>query len=183
MSNSKALGHDDSSGFEFAKEMLGNIPTAAINFDRIQKHPEKGYIIFEYLLCEEDQPRVTPYTSHPNLYWEKDKNKFLLLWELSQKLNATLYLVNYAKKGSKHEDEILVIKVQDMNEGGIQKEEKREMNRQEFKHWFRQLNTESLGKRPCPNCGAPLIKKQGKYGKFLGCADYKNTGCRYTEKI
>lgn len=35
MSNSKPLGHDDSSGFNFAQEMLEGDITAAINFDRI----------------------------------------------------------------------------------------------------------------------------------------------------
>lgn len=97
---SKPLGKSDDSGFEFAKEMLQNDPTAAINFDRIQKHPTIGYIIFEYLLCEEDQ-KVNPYTSHPNRYWHKNSKKFISLWELTKALDATLYLVNYAKKGTK----------------------------------------------------------------------------------
>ena len=44
---SKSLGHDDQSGFEFVKELLGGESTAAINFDRLQKHPRLGYIIFE----------------------------------------------------------------------------------------------------------------------------------------
>ena len=38
MMKSKALGHDDESGFKFAKEMLEGDVTAAINFDRIQKY-------------------------------------------------------------------------------------------------------------------------------------------------
>ena len=62
--DSKKLGHYDESGFEFSKELLGDMPTAAINFDRLQKHPKYGYIIFEYLLCEEEQS-VTPHSSHP----------------------------------------------------------------------------------------------------------------------
>ena len=57
--NSKTLGHDDTSGFEFVKEALGENVTAAVNFDRLQKHPEKGYIIFEMLKCEKSQ-NVTP---------------------------------------------------------------------------------------------------------------------------
>lgn len=64
---SKKLGHDDESGFYFSQEMLGNNVTAAVNFDRLQKHPMYGYIIFEYLLCEEAQ-NVTPYSSHPKRY-------------------------------------------------------------------------------------------------------------------
>ena len=65
MAKSKQLFNDDSSGFEFVKEILEGDPTCAINFDRLQKHPQKGYIIFEYLLCEEEQ-KVNPHTSHPN---------------------------------------------------------------------------------------------------------------------
>ena len=59
---SKKLEHDDQSGFEFSKELLGEDYTAAINFDRLQKHPQLGYIIIEYLLCRETQT-VTPYSN------------------------------------------------------------------------------------------------------------------------
>ena len=38
MAGSKELGHDDSSGFAFAQEMLDGDVTAAINFDRVQKY-------------------------------------------------------------------------------------------------------------------------------------------------
>jgi len=33
----------------------------------------------------------------------------------------------------------------------------------------------------CPKCGAPLLKKKGKYGYFYGCSNYPN--CDYMEKI
>lgn len=141
---SKALAHDDSSGFEFAQEMLCGDVTAAINFDRIQKHPQKGYIIFEYLLCEEAQT-VTPHTSHPNRYWNKNSRKFIALWNIAKDLNATLVLVNYAKKGTKHEDEIRVIIVNDLDEEkGILQQKDIKMTRQEFSDWFRKLNKECL---------------------------------------
>ena len=97
--DSKKLGHYDESGFEFSRELLGDRPTGAINFDRLQKHPVYGYIIFEYLLCEEGQT-VTPYQSHPNRYWHKNARKFLALWRVRNDLHGTLYLVNYAKKGT-----------------------------------------------------------------------------------
>ena len=105
---SKKLEHDDQSGFEFSKELLGEDYTAAINFDRLQKHPQLGYIIIEYLLCRETQT-VTPYSSHPNRYWHKNASKFLSLWRAKLDFNATLYLVNYAKKGTKWENEVLLI--------------------------------------------------------------------------
>ena len=144
MAVSKALGNSDDSGFEFAKEMLDGDVTAAINFDRLQKHPKDGYIIFEYLLCEEAQT-VTPYTSHPKRYWGKNKRKFLSLWRVAIELNATLYLVNYAKRGTKSENEILLIKVKEMDENGIKNEDVSKMTREEFKSFFRKLNKECLG--------------------------------------
>ena len=140
---SKKLGHDDSSGFNFAKEMLGNNPTAAINFDRFLFHKGKP-IIMEYLLCDENQPRVTPYTSHPKWYWRKNSRKFLSLWRAALCMGATLYLINYAKKGTAHDDEVLVIEVLDMNEKGITKEVKTKYNRADFQEWFIKINNESL---------------------------------------
>lgn len=33
----------------------------------------------------------------------------------------------------------------------------------------------------CPKCGGNLIKRNGKYGSFLGCSNYPN--CKYTDKV
>lgn len=142
MALSKQLSNDDSSGFEFVKEILEGDATCAINFDRLQKHPIKGYIIFEYLLCEEHQ-YVTPHTSHPNRYWHKNSQKFISLFQVSKDLPGTLFLVNYAKKGTKNDDKIKVIKVLNVdNEKGIIDEEIWDMTREKFKKWFRDLNKE-----------------------------------------
>jgi DNA topoisomerase-1 len=35
--------------------------------------------------------------------------------------------------------------------------------------------------RACPECGAPLQVKRGKYGKFIGCTGYPK--CRYIEPL
>lgn len=144
MKKSKPLSKSDDSGFEFAKEMLNEDCTAGINFDRLQHHPKRGYIIFEYLLCDEKQPYVTPHTSHPRKYWHLNKTKFISLWKVTQDLNATLYLVNYAKKGTIHEDKITVIKVIEMDYSGILKEVSKKFTREEFQIWFRSLNKECL---------------------------------------
>ena len=120
--------------------MLSGDPTYAINFDRIQFDPDlKTYIIFEFLLCEEDQ-FVTPYTSHPRRYWNKNKQKFISLWRITQKLNAVLSLVNYAKKGTEFENEVLAIKVLELDNDGIRKEQVKKFTREEFKEWFRKKN-------------------------------------------
>jgi len=141
--SSKPLSGSDESGASFAKEMLEGDITAGINFDRLQKHPTQGYIMFEYLLCDEKQT-VDPFTSHPNRYWDKNSRKFIALWEASQKLNAKLYLVNYAKKGTKNEDKILLIEVLKINDKGIIEETLTKMTRNEFKAFFRKLNKECL---------------------------------------
>ena len=115
--------------------------TCAINFDRLQYHPKKGYIIFEYLLCEESQS-VNPHTSHPNRYWHKNSRKFISLFKVSQDLPAKLILVNYAKKNTKHQDKIKVIEVLSINDKGIKDEKITLMTRDEFKFAFRKLNLE-----------------------------------------
>ena len=35
----------------------------------------------------------------------------------------------------------------------------------------------------CPRCGGRLLVREGRFGKFLGCSNYKTTGCRYTKNI
>lgn len=39
---------------------------------------------------------------------------------------------------------------------------------------------EEIG-RSCPECGSPLVLRQGRYGPFIGCSDFP--ACRYTEPI
>lgn len=142
MNQSKPLGKEDESGFSFVKEILAGDPTCAINFDRLQKHPKRGYIIFEFLLCEELQS-VNPYTSHPNRYWHKNAMKFISLFRVSIDLKATLYLVNYAKTGTKHEDKVKVIRVESIDEAkGIIKEKVKDFDKKAFALWFRKLNAE-----------------------------------------
>ena len=94
-------------------------------------------------MCEETQS-VTPYTSHPNRYWHKNATKFLALWKSKVDFNATLYLVNYAKKGTKAEDEVLLIEVLDIDENGITAENKTKYTRERFAEWFRKINRECL---------------------------------------
>jgi len=145
MSNSKPLGIDDVSGFEFVKEMLNGDSTYGINFDRIQwNKDENKFVIFEWLLCDEKQPKVTPYSSHPNKYWFKNKHKFLGLWKITQQINGILFLVNYSKKGTKNENEILLMKVLNVTENDTSNNfvqtENHQTTRDKFSKWFRQYN-------------------------------------------
>ncbi len=173
MEESKALGHDDESGFLFAKEMLSGDVTAAVNFDRFMRHPEDGFIIMEYLLCEEEQMEkhnTTPYTSHPNKYWNLNKRKFLSLWRAALDLKGSLYLVNYAKKGTKCDDQILLIKVKGMNENGIYDQETTQFTRDTFKEWFRQLNRACLGPEETILARTPIYIRSGFYHSCNTCS-------------
>lgn len=42
-------------------------------------------------------------------------------------------------------------------------------------------NTTKQKNNLCPNCSSPLIPKQGKYGRFMGCTDFPR--CRYTKRL
>uniref|UniRef100_UPI0025D4CA17 topoisomerase DNA-binding C4 zinc finger domain-containing protein n=1 Tax=Ruminococcus sp. TaxID=41978 RepID=UPI0025D4CA17 len=35
----------------------------------------------------------------------------------------------------------------------------------------------------CPLCGGKLKHKNGSYGEFFGCENYRTTGCRYIRNI
>ena len=140
---SKQLGIDDISGFEFVKEILHGDPTFAINFDRIQwDNKYNQYVIVEFLLCEEAQ-LVSPFTSHPNRYFLKNKHKFISLWEMSEQFNARLYLVNYAKKGTRNDNEVLFMYVNGVNENNAPNfvdTDDYQMTREEFSERFRAMN-------------------------------------------
>jgi DNA topoisomerase-1 len=41
--------------------------------------------------------------------------------------------------------------------------------------------TEERTDEKCPNCGRPVVKKLGRYGKFLACSNYPE--CKYTQNI
>ena len=143
---SKPLGIEDTSAFEFVKEMLQGDPTYGINFDRVQwDSKEKQHVIVEFLLCDERQFErgITPYTSHPNRYFKINAQKFISLWGLAKKLDAKLYLVNYSKSGTAFEDEVLLMEVLDVDQraGSPVQTKDRKFTGNEFSKWFRQLNS------------------------------------------
>lgn len=149
---SKPLGIEDESAFKFVKEILKGDSTYAINFDRVQwDTQENGYVIVEFLLCDEKQfsRGVTPYSSHPNRYFHKNAQKFISLWEISQALHAKLYLVNYSKKGTAYENEVLLMEVLNVDSSSKPhvRTKDRRYTRSEFSQWFREMNQRGRGKR------------------------------------
>ena len=148
---SKALTHIDDSALNFVIEMLNGDPTYAINFDRIQwDNSNNCYVIIEYLLCDETQfsKGVTPYTSHPNRYFQKNSMKFISLWQITRDLGAKLFLVNYSKKGTQYDDQVLLMEVKDIdsNKNPVVTTNDRRMTRSEFSNWLREINSRGVRK-------------------------------------
>lgn len=142
---SKPLKTSDQSSFEFVKECLKGDMTFGINFDRFQTNSETGkYLIIEYLLCDEKQfkYKITPFTSHPNRYFYKNKFKWLKLWDATKKIDADLFLVNYSKKNTEFEDQVLLMSVTDIKDSPNEpvKTVDSKMTKEEFSNWLRKIN-------------------------------------------
>lgn len=146
MSHSKSLTNSDQSGFDFSKEMLAGDPTFGINFDRVQWDNTLGkYVIVEYLLCDERQfvRNITPFSSHPNKYFNINPMKFISLWEISQQIPAKLILVNYSKSGTEYENQVKVMDVINVDKSKVMAPVTtidRKMTRNEFSTYLRDLN-------------------------------------------
>jgi len=110
---------EDNSGFELSRVCLNGDVTYGFNLDKLffNKNTKQIYL-FELLLCDETQI-VTPHTSHPNRYFQKNKSKFTSLFKLSKEMGTNLYLINYAKEGTKHEDKVKFMKVLDIDEKNL----------------------------------------------------------------
>lgn len=107
---------DDNSAFALSKSCLNEQVTYGFNLDKIIfNKKEKSAFVLEFLLCEENQ-NVSPHTSHPNRYFNKNASKFINLNKFTQEvLKSKLYLINYAKPGTKHGNKIKWMRVDDIN--------------------------------------------------------------------
>ena len=83
---------------------------------------------------------MRPNDSHPNRYWFKNQQKFISLWEITDKLDGMLFLVNYEDS----REQFKVIKVLEMTRSRISKEDTRIWSFDEFKKWFQSLNERSI---------------------------------------
>ena len=100
-------------------------------------HPEKGWVIFDFLRCVS----VPPQKSHPNRYWFRNSRLFSQLWSLKQALDGTLYLVNYADDP---ELGIRQIDIHEMDENGLIEESIKNWDYADFATWFRQFNLDCV---------------------------------------
>lgn len=123
--------------------MLCGYPSAAINFDCILYHPINGATIIELLQVspEAQEQGVTPYNSHPNRYWYKNKQKFISLWNYTVDANGILLCVNYAPAGSKCENMVGILRVFDADDNGF-KTRMTEWDRNTFSKWYIRYNKE-----------------------------------------
>ncbi len=132
---SKAIGKADDDAKILIIEALEEKHTGGFDLDSIYLIEGK-YHVLEFLKCD----TVRPNESHPKRYWFKNSQKFISLWNITQKLEGVLYLVNYEAS----REQFKVIKVLDLDETGITKEKMKEWGFIEFKKWFQDLNSNAL---------------------------------------
>ena len=171
--NGGRLDKPDDSGFYFQQEMLEGVPSAAINFDCIMNHPDDGTLIYELLQVSEEaqnEKGVSPWSSHPNRYWHKNKQKFISLWNYAQQAHATLYLVNYAPKGTRWEKYVGVIKVELVTDDGLlpNDEHIEHFTREKFKQWYQAKNAQCRKYEANRHALPPWQTETSRSGKVIG---------------
>lgn len=132
---SKPIGKVDDDAKSLIIEALEGELTGGFDLDSVYKIGDT-YHVLEFLKCE----TVRPNNSHPRRYWFKNSQKFITLWEITQKLEGVLFLVNYEES----REQFKVIKVLDLNEKGIISEEVKKWDFTQFKEWFKSLNKRAL---------------------------------------
>lgn len=132
---SKSIGKADDDAKILIIEALEGKHTGGFDLDSIYLIGNTYYVL-EFLKCD----TVRPNKSHPSRYWFKNSQKFISLWDITQKLGGYLYLVNYEES----REQFRVIKVLELNESGIQKELIKEWDFTEFKKWFQSLNLKAI---------------------------------------
>lgn len=88
------------------------------------------------------------------------------------------YLINEIKK---HNEIILDINIEEIKNSILSNNiTNKKIRKQHIKNIHSQLRIkEELANRMiCPKCGGELVKKNGKYGKFIGCSNFPK--CKYT---
>lgn len=132
---SKPIGKIDDDAKSLIIEALEGNVTGGFDLDSVYKI-NGIYYVLEFLKCD----TVRPNDSHPRRYWHKNKQKFISLWEITQKLEGMLFLVNYEDS----REQFKVIKVLDLNNSGIVQEEIKKWNFDDFKKWFKSLNDRAI---------------------------------------
>ena len=127
----------DDEGKALIIEALDDNKTGGGDIDALFKTKD-GFVIVEFLRCL----TVRPFESHPNRYWNYgmaktgNKNKFLALWNLAQKTDSKLILVNYEDS----REQFKIIEVKGLSDSKqIYDEISTKMDFDQFKVWFKTL--------------------------------------------
>lgn len=94
--------------FDFYYDLAQKDPTASFNVDLIH-YTNSKHILIELLKCDSKQKTITPHSSHPNRYMQKNYQKFLSIYNLAKMLDADVMLVNYAESRTPYQDYVGVI--------------------------------------------------------------------------
>lgn len=133
--HSKPIGKGDDDAKNLIIEALDGKVTGGFDLDSIYRIGD-SYAVLEFLKCD----TVRPNDSHPRRYWNKNKQKFISLWDITQKLEGQLYLINYEDS----REQFRVIKVLELDKHGIQKEIIKTWNMAQFSKWFQDLNHRAI---------------------------------------
>lgn len=138
--------YSDDSGVELTKALLNGDQTMGVDLDLAHfVESTNEFLIFEFLFRDKKQPaHITTITSHPMRYSWNDKSKtdnrqkFISLWRVKQKLNGRLFLVNYSDSTK---DKISVMEVLELDENkGIKSEIKCCMYYNMFVGWLKDIS-------------------------------------------
>ena len=101
------------------------------------------------MLFRSEKHKTTPFTSHPDHYWKYNPKKFPALWRAATKMGAWLFLVNYAKKGTRFENEIrlMIVRGLEMDKQHVV-EDTYYFTRKAFQKWFQEMNDACLDEIP-----------------------------------
>jgi len=141
MSSESELKFDDEVKSLIIEALDGN-KTGGGDIDSLLRVKE-GFIVIEFLRCI----KVKPFDSHPNRYWDYNlekvgnKNKFLALWNIAQKTNSKLILINYEDS----REQFKVIEVKGLSESKkIYDDVQTKMTFDEFKSWFQGIISSTI---------------------------------------
>tara|TARA_R110001632_G_scaffold232421_1_gene373169 strand:- start:8074 stop:8511 length:438 start_codon:yes stop_codon:yes gene_type:complete len=135
---SKKIGKADDDAKVLIMELLEDVDTFGIDIDSIFNHKDKGYMVIEFLKCV----TVRPHKSHPNRYWNRCWRKVFVLFNITKQLNGTFYWITYEDS----REQFSVIKILEIDkEKGITKYERKDWNYNQFKKWYRLINSKPKG--------------------------------------
>ena len=129
---SKPIAKTSDDAMNMIQDILGGADTHGFNIDSI--YCISGFYYVLELLCCDTYPVDK---SHPSKYWNKNKQKFISLFEATSRLKGRLLLVNYEKS---HQ----IFKVMELVQAsvsGCTTTGDKVMNRDSFTRWFRSLNS------------------------------------------